>query len=348
MEDLCFAVTDTATFCSLQQQLNKLSPKHHTCLLLLLLPLLQSEMEDLCFAVTDTATFCSLRQQLDKLWSSPPPPRSRRRVRSSPRQQQLRALAQQQQELAAARAWAWEENVGQGLRDLRSLLGFWRLPALLKPPAAAAGAAEEGRKLELPRQDDAADSSRSSGSSLLQQQQQRSVGLDLLSRVWQQSSATPLLPAPPEGDVEEPKRAAGGEWGVTDAALSLRTLLSSSNWAAGLQQQPQQQQQDAALTLIPAADGLQQQGQQQKVKQQLTAQQQQLLSVLSTVVAFDAVSLKGNRGLTWSAQQGLRVLEEAASRLYMELAVGSFSCGLQVRMCYVVSILLILCYMTVA
>jgi hypothetical protein len=301
--------------------------------------MLQSEMEDLCFAVTDTATFCSLRQQLDKLWSSPPPPRSRRRVRSSPRQQQLRALAQQQQELAAARAWAWEENVGQGLRDLRSLLGFMRLPVLLKPLAAGSvsNVAEDEQQ-----QADAAGAavSPSRSSSTLHtnvQQQHRSAGLDLLSRVWQQNSATPLLPAPPEGDAEEPQRAAGGDWGVTDAALSLRTLLGSSRWAAGLQRpqpQQQQQQQDALAT---AADASQQQQPQQQPKQnpkapqQLTAQQQQLLSVLSTVVAFDAVSLKGNRGLTWSAQQGLRVLEEAASRLYMELAVGSFSCGLQVR-----------------
>jgi hypothetical protein len=298
-------------------------------------------MEDLCFAVTDTAMFCSLRQQLDKLWSSPPPPRSRRRVRSSPRQQQLRALAQQQQELAAARAWAWEENVGQGLRDLRSLLAFVRRPLLLKAPAAEAAAtvsgsaAEDGSRPEQQQQQDgdaASVGSASSGSTLypaVQQQQQRSTGLDLLSRVWQQNSAaTPLLPAPPEGDVEEPQRAAGGDWGVTDAALSLRTLLGSSRWAAGLQQPPQQ---DTTAGPAAAASAPQQQQQQkQKGPQQLTAQQQQLLSVLSTVVAFDAVSLKGNRGLTWSAQQGLRVLEEAASRLYMELAVGSFSCGLQV------------------
>jgi hypothetical protein len=262
-------------------------------------------------------------------------------------------LAQQQQELAAARAWAWEENVGQGLRDLRSLLAWVRLPLLLKKPAAVGAsvsvkgdAAEDGSRPEQQQQqqqqqegDAASVGQISSSSSTLypavqQQQQQRSAGLDLLSRVWQQSSAaTPLLPAPPdlEGDVEEPQRAAGGDWGVTDAALSLRTLLASSRWAAGLQQPPQQDV--AAGAAATAADAVQQQQPKQKQKgpQQLTAQQQQLLSVLSTVVAFDAVSLKGNRGLTWSAQQGLRVLEEAASRLYMELAVGSFSCGLQVR-----------------
>jgi hypothetical protein len=303
-------------------------------------------MEDLCFAVTDTATFCDLRQQLDKLWSSPPPPRSRRKVRSSPRQQQLRALAQQQQELAAARAWAWEENVGQGLRDLRSLLAFVRRPLLMKRPAAAVSVlgstAEDGsrpdRQQQQQQQDgDAAGVAQTSSGSLYpavqqQQQQQRSAGLDLLSRVWQQNSAaTPLLPAPPEGDVEEPQRAAGGDWGVTDAALSLRTLLGSSRWAAGLQPSPQPQQQDLTAGVAAADAPLQQPKAKQKGQQQLTAQQQQLLSVLSTVVAFDAVSLKGNRGLTWSAQQGLRVLEEAASRLYMELAVGSFSCGLQVR-----------------
>ncbi|WIA39982.1 hypothetical protein OEZ86_013411 [Tetradesmus obliquus] len=292
---------------------------------------LKSEMEDLCFAVTDTATFCSLRQQLDKLWSSPPPPRSRRRVRSSPRQQQLRALAQQQQELAAARAWAWEENVGQGLRDLRSLLGFVRLPMRLlkgmrQPVPAAAAAAEDSEQQQQsdvsanaqPNSSSSSSSSNLHAAALQQQQQQRNAGLDLLSRVWQQSdaaAATPLLPAPPEGDSEEPQRASGGDWGVTDAALSLRTLLGSSRWAAGLQPAPPQQQQQPK----------------QRAPQPLTAQQQQLLSVLSTVVAFDAVSLKGNRGLTWSAQQGLRVLEEAASRLYMELAVGSFSCGLQVE-----------------
>ncbi|KAF6260029.1 hypothetical protein COO60DRAFT_940116 [Scenedesmus sp. NREL 46B-D3] len=313
---------------------------------------LKSEMEDLCFAVTDTATFCSLRQQLDKTWSSPPPPRNRRRVRSSPRQQQLRALAQQQQELAAARAWAWEENVGQGLRDLRSLLGFVRLPMLLKKPAAAVSglaAAEDGSGSKQQQQDNAGGvagvalpSSKSTTplhpavQQQQQQQQRRSAGLDLLSRVWQQNSATPLLPAPPEGDAAEPQRASGGDWGVTDAALSLRALLGSSRWAVGLQQAPQQQQQQQQQDMPAApADASQQQQTSQQTKQkpppQLTAQQQQLLSVLSTVVAFDAVSLKGNRGLTWSAQQGLRVLEEAASRLYMELAVGSFSCGLQVE-----------------
>jgi hypothetical protein len=233
-----------------------------------------------------------------------------------------------------------------------------RLPLLLKKPAAVAAAvsvagsaAEDGSRPEQQQQQqqqegDAASVGQTTSSSTLypavQQQQQRSAGLDLLSRVWQQNSAvTPLLPAPPdlEGDVEEPQRAAGGDWGVTDAALSLRTLLGSSRWAAGLQQ-PQQQQPDGvtAGVQLAAAEGVQPQQQQQpkqkqKGPQQLTAQQQQLLSVLSTVVAFDAVSLKGNRGLTWSAQQGLRVLEEAASRLYMELAVGSFSCGLQVRLC---------------
>jgi hypothetical protein len=85
MEDLCFAVTDTATFCSLRQQLDKLwSSPPPLCNLLLTnaastccaVVAAQSEMEDLCFAVTDTATFCSLRQQLDKLWSSPPPTRN--------------------------------------------------------------------------------------------------------------------------------------------------------------------------------------------------------------------------------------------------------------------------------
>jgi hypothetical protein len=67
-------------------------------------------------------------------------------------------------------------------------------------------------------------------------------------------------------------------------------------------------------------------------KGQLSAQQQQLRNILSTVVPFDGVSLTGsNPGLTWSAQQGLSVLKEAASRLFNELAVGSFSGGLKVE-----------------
>ena len=66
------------------------------------------------------------------------------------------------------------------------------------------------------------------------------------------------------------------------------------------------------------------------VSAMLTPQQRRLASVLATVVPFDAVGLSGGAPLTWSAQRGLSVLEEASAALYREIAVGSFSGGLAV------------------
>jgi hypothetical protein len=100
---------------------------------------------------------------------------------------------------------------------------------------------------------------------------------------------------------------------------------TSSSAAQAQQQQQQPLGGPAASSAAPAAS------RQQPAVHQLTPQQQQLRNVLSTVVSFDAVDLRGSQGLTWSAKQGLKVLEEAAERLYNELAVGSFSSGLDVE-----------------
>lgn len=317
---------------------------------------LQSEMEDLCFAVADQASYCTLRQQLDKLWSCPPAPRSRRKVRSTRRQQQLQHFAAQQQAMAASRVGIWQ-GMGQSLRDLRGMLGYGTraMPAAGhhsttgRPTATTAVTSNPYQKSGIStvagRQHestcvDAVVSASSEQSNCIfksqdqQQEQQKLEGLSLLPRLWQ-SSASPLLPAPAEEgerDHVEPQRAAGGEWGVTDAAVSLKALLGTSRWAASRRQQQQQLPavDDSGSSIHPqnarAAAG-------KKATQQrgLTPQQEQLQNVLSTVVPFDAVSITGNKGLTWSAQQGLRVLEEAAERLYTELAVGSFSSGLQVE-----------------
>ncbi|KAF8062916.1 relA [Scenedesmus sp. PABB004] len=298
----------------------------------------QSEMEDLCFAVVQPARYCALRQELDKLWSSPPPPRSRRRVRATRRAAQLAALAQAQAALDEARAEARAEPggaLGRGLRGLRARL--WG-----PPPARGGGGGAQQQQLDAGQlqavaeraQDGSAVAAAGSAGSqqqalqaqaqqqqLLQQQpQQQAAGLNLLSRAWQ-SAAAPLLPAPPEPDGTDPQRPGGGEWGVTDAALSLRALLGAGR-APGAA--------DGGVAAA-AAGGAQPAPAPPGGAAALTAQQQQLRAVLSTVVPFDAVSLRGSRGLTWSARQGLSVLEEAAGRLYTELAVGSFSCGLGVE-----------------
>jgi hypothetical protein len=121
---------------------------------------------------------------------------------------------------------------------------------------------------------------------------------------------------------------------VTDAALSLRSLLgtslgsfssssSSGGVALAIAEVPSATP-DAAISNASSSS-------KKSSKGQLSAQQQQLQNILSTVVPFDAVSLtSSNPGLTWSAQQGLSVLKEAAGRMYTELAVGSFSGGLKV------------------
>jgi hypothetical protein len=296
----------------------------------------------------------------------------RRRVKSSRRQLQLRQFAEQQQELAAERAAKW----GQGLlMRLHQQLGLKlggsppkRGPSSSRSrrvgdAASLTGASSQGRP--------AADSSTTSSNAESQQQpqqqqQQQSMGLNLLLQgLWPSgpsaaATAVPgaashgLLPAPSlesrdditPGDVitshEEPTRPSGAEWGVTDAALSLRSLLganlnlipqnhssSSSSSSSGVGPAAAATAADAAIADVSIVISS---SSSKSSKGQLSAQQQQLRNILSTVVPFDGVSLTGsNPGLTWSAQQGLSVLKEAASRLFNELAVGSFSGGLKVE-----------------
>jgi hypothetical protein len=117
---------------------------------------------------------------------------------------------------------------------------------------------------------------------------------------------------------------------VTDAALSLRSLLGTSLGSFSSSSSSSGAALAAAADPLAAPDAAS--SSKKSSKGQLSAQQQQLRNILSTVVPFDAVSLtSSNPGLTWSAQQGLSVLKEAAGRMYTELAVGSFSGGLKVE-----------------
>lgn len=378
MEDLCFAVLDTSTFCSLRQELDKLwsSPppprsRYQLCRLSIrgmhicqylaalhwcryaaksrLLPVYsRSRQLQLCSPNGAVLAWveCSLHVRLP----------CRRRVKSTRRQLQLQQFADQQQQLAAERAAKWGRGLIRRLQQRLSLKGPWQpnsssssseSPGSSDASAAAIGASSNS-------------SSADAGSTIKgpQPQHQRTGGLNLLLHgLWSSgSSATAaaggasaaaggqgLLPAPPmsQADItveqavtshEEPKRPSGADWGVTDAALSLRSLLGSSlgslgssSISSGMAVAPAA---DAAKPADPSANS----SSDKPSKGQLSAQQQQLRNILSTVVPFDAVSLtSSNPGLTWSAQQGLSVLKEAASRLYNELAVGSFSGGLKVE-----------------
>jgi hypothetical protein len=323
----------------------------------------QSEMEDLCFAVTDTSGYCSLRQELDKLWSSPPPPRSRRRVKATRRQLQLQQFSEQQQQLAAERAHRWGHGLLMGLQQ--RLRAPWArqqqqqhaaaqgTDAAAAAVATTAAAASSSSSSSDAHHEPAAAATQLSSS----QPQQQSQGLNLLLRsLWRAGPAAAdqgLLPAPATADelqlneqqladstVASPvdvKRPCGSDWGVTDAALSLRALLHrSATSVAAPALPPAASAAPASLVpqLLPAALGAPAASAAAAAAAAggLTPQQVQLRNILSTVVPFDAVSLTSpNAGLTWSAQQGLRVLEEAASRLYIELAVGSFSGGLKVE-----------------
>lgn len=287
----------------------------------------------------------------------------RRRVKSSRRQLQLQQFAEQQQQLAAERTAKW----GQGLlQRLRQGLGFHR-PWQSTVGSSSSSSSEPSAA--------AADSGSSAGDAAtmqgpqhqqlpLQQQQQKPGGLNLLLHgLWPAGASTTaaaaagsspaaggqgLLPAPPMSQPgstpgqpvtshEEPKRPSGADWGVTDAALSLRSLLGSSLGGLGSSSSGPTSTATAPAA-APGADAaarpldVPSSSSSKGSKGQLSAQQQQLRNILSTVVPFDAVSLTGsNPGLTWSAQQGLGVLKEAAGRLYNELAVGSFSGGLKVE-----------------
>eukprot|EP00879_Flechtneria_rotunda_P005523 GHRR01005816.1.p1 GENE.GHRR01005816.1~~GHRR01005816.1.p1 ORF type:complete len:1309 (+),score=612.22 GHRR01005816.1:725-4651(+) len=317
---------------------------------------LKSEMEDLCFAVVDPTTFCTLRHQLGRLWASPPQPRSRRKVQKTRRQEQLQAFAEQQEAMAAARAQARGGRV-QGLRDLRGLLAF-----------QFGSGSRSGLCLQAPHRQKSADSKQlvlvadATESTEAQQQQfgmsaaavspesssyrtvlptssssssDNSMGSSQglhLSRPWP-DAAEPLLPAPPDKGTVELQRASGGDWGVTDAAESLKALLHQGYWDSRRQTQQlsgSDRQRAGKSQLRTDTQPEQQLQPQQKQELQLTVQQQVLHNILSTVVPFDAVGLQGNPRLTWSAQQGLKVLDEAATKLYNELAVGSFSSGLEV------------------
>lgn len=264
-------------------------------------------------------------------------------MKSSRRQLQLQQFSEQQQQLAAERAAKW----GQGLlrRLQRGLLGI----SGGMPPARASTPTQPFPAADSELNQDGSEVTTGP------QQQQQGGGLNLLRLhgLWPPgasaasgaaaASGRGLLPAPPADaaslvvaaavdPLEEPKRPSGADWGVTDAALSLRSLLGSSLGAGSSSgstvisavSQPNSNL-AAVATVAPLAVA-------KGTKGQLSAQQQQLRNILSTVVPFDAVSLTGsNPGLTWSAQQGLGVLKEAASRLYNELAVGSFSGGLKVE-----------------
>jgi hypothetical protein len=277
----------------------------------------------------------------------------RRRVKSSRRQLQLQQFAEQQQQLAAERTAKWGHGL---LQRLRQGLGFQR-PWQSTGRSSSSGSSGTSAA--------AGDGSSTGSAATVQgpqqeQQQQKPGGLNLLLHgLWPAGASTTaaaaaggppaaggqgLLPAPPmsQPDVtpghpvsshEEPKRPSGADWGVTDAALSLASLLgsslgglTSSSSSSGLASTAAAPGADASAKPLDSAPS------KSSRKGQLSAQQQQLRNILSTVVPFDAVSLTGsNPGLTWSAQQGLGVLKEAAGRLYNELAVGSFSGGLKVE-----------------
>eukprot|EP00775_Hariotina_reticulata_P012549 gene12547-12682_t len=287
---------------------------------------LKSEMEDLCFAVTDLALYCSLRQQLDKIWNSPPPARSRRLM--------------------------WED-MGQSLRDLKGLLGLRGAEQRRKEQRFFRHQRQQRQELVAYCEGDGACSSVAPGAHVLLGKQQggRPPWMPLLQQFLRTTGA-PLLPAP-SGHLEHDtpvdssatgaascsshgvqaesqlllQEAPGPDWAAASATFSSDSLLSrTSAYAVDLQQQ---QPPSFAGPAASAADHATGKHQELSV-QELTPQQQQLRNVLSTVVPFDAVDLKGSQGLTWSAKQGLKVLEEAAERLYNELAVGSFSSGLDV------------------
>jgi hypothetical protein len=283
---------------------------------------LKAEMEDLCFAVLEEDTYCELRQQLDALWSSPPAPR-RRRARDIGRRRQIaRAAARHERELEE-RAEARAAAGGAGAAWRRPLAGLLGLAgggggssssgggggssavgvAVAERPLAAAAAGTHWRGHSDDLSDHHSDHHDRDGDSASDEERpppSRPQQLPPRSSGWLSDDRGPLLPAPLGWEAEgwEPAPSTGGGGSAAAAApFSFDWTRSPSPAAA------------ASL---------------------LTPQQLQLQNLLSTVVPFDAVSFKSASDLSWSAQRGLALLDEAAGQLYTELSVGSFGSGLDV------------------
>ncbi len=219
---------------------------------------LQSEMEDLCFAVVDPHGYCSLRQQLDSLWSQSRAPTRRSRLRRRAAQQQQQQQRQAEEEKASTS----------------------KLPSQQ----------QHHRKQQQQQQQQ-------------QVQQQRKLPLSPLLSMQDKAATSAATaharPGSPPVLLPAPKHHAPSPsllmQGVTDAAVSLQTILGSRDGGAGIN--PREH--------APAG---------RPAKLVLSPQQEQLKVILSMVVPFNAVSFKSAKDLAWSARRGLEELDACANR----------------------------------